>query len=134
MAGSTHESVTFSPSDLSGAASRTFRARAIHVLKRNRIALAGAAIITIFTVTAILSFILTPYDPYAVNLSERFIPPDLSHLFGTDNLGRDILSRVIVGSRISLYVGILTVGLSMLIGVPAGWCQGIIAAASTLSS
>ncbi len=99
-------------------------ARAIQVFRRRKIALVGLIIIAFFALVAILADVLVPFDPTAVNLGERFIQPDASHWFGTDNLGRDILSRVIAGSRISLQVGILTVVLAMLIGVPAGLIAG----------
>lgn len=125
MLGSTPASVTPNLAALETAnSSRTFAARAVRIFKRNQIARAGLIIIAIFVVTALLSPILTPYDPYAVNLTDRFISPSGGHLLGTDNLGRDILSRIIVGSRVSLWVGILTVGLAMLIGVPAGLVSG----------
>ncbi len=98
--------------------------RAIHVFQRNRTALIGLLIILVLIIVAIFAPWLEPYDPYVVKLDSRLMPPALEHLFGTDNLGRDILSRVIAGSRVSLEVGILTVGLSMLIGVPAGLIAG----------
>jgi peptide/nickel transport system permease protein len=99
-------------------------ARAIQVFRRRKIALVGLAIIVLFTLIAIFADVLVPYDPTAVNLGERFVQPGSGHWFGTDNLGRDILSRVIVGARISLQVGVLTVALAMLIGVPAGLMAG----------
>ncbi len=117
MLGSTRASVTRN-------SSRAFTARAARIFQRNKIALTGLVIITLFVCTALLASIVTPYDPYAVNLTDRFISPNTSHLFGTDNLGRDILSRIIIGSRVSLWVGMLTVGLAMLIGVPAGLVSG----------
>ncbi len=94
------------------------------VFRRNRTALFGGIIILIFVFVAIFADWLAPYDPNAVTLSERFLPPSSVHFFGTDNLGRDILSRVIYGARISLWVGILTVSLAMLIGVPLGLFAG----------
>lgn len=103
---------------------KTNFARAIQVFRRRKIALVGLIIIAFFVLVALLADVLAPFDPTAVNLGERFIQPGAKHWFGTDNLGRDILSRVIVGSRISLQVGILTVSLAMLIGVPAGLIAG----------
>jgi peptide/nickel transport system permease protein len=73
---------------------------------------------------ALLADVLAPYDSNAITLTQRFLPPGPEHWFGTDNLGRDILSRVITGSRVSLWVGVITVGLAMLIGVPAGLVAG----------
>jgi peptide/nickel transport system permease protein len=105
---------------------RGFWRRLVRVLRRNRTAMFGAAIITIFVVVALLADQLAPYPPNKITLSQRFIPPNSEHLFGTDNLGRDILSRVIYGARISLWVGIVTVGLAMVIGVPAGLIAGYV--------
>jgi peptide/nickel transport system permease protein len=99
-------------------------ARAVRLFRRSRTGLAGLLIITLFVLVAILAPWLAPYDPYRIDLGQRFIAPGAEHVLGTDNLGRDILSRVIAGSRISLWVGLVTVGLSMAIGVPAGLLAG----------
>lgn len=106
------------------ASRRGFLARLSRTLRRNRPAMFGAIIIVIFILVAIFADQLAPYPPNKITLSQRFIPPNAEHLFGTDNLGRDILSRIIYGARVSLWVGILTVGLAMLIGVPAGLLAG----------
>jgi peptide/nickel transport system permease protein len=103
---------------------RGFAARLVYVLRRNRPALFGAIIIFVFVFVAIFADQLAPYPPNRITLSQRFIPPNLEHPFGTDNLGRDILSRVIYGARVSLWVGVLTVGLAMIIGIPAGLLAG----------
>lgn len=105
---------------------RGFLARAVRVFTRNRAALFGAIIITIFVLVALFADQLAPYPPNRITLSQRFIAPNAAHVFGTDNLGRDILSRVIYGARISLWVGIVTVGLAMLIGVPTGLIAGYV--------
>lgn len=127
MSGSTR---ALPPTELSAAqlsrrqAGRTFWARAQHVFRRNRTALMGGVIIVIFVLVAIFAGALAPYDPNAIVLGDRFQSPNGIHLFGTDNLGRDILSRIVHGARISLWVGILTVSLAMLIGVPIGLLAG----------
>ncbi len=108
------------------ASARGFWTRLARVLRRNRAAMLGAVIIAIFVLVAIFADQLAPYPPNKITLSQRFISPNWEHPFGTDNLGRDILSRVIYGARISLWVGILTVGLAMLIGVPAGLLAGYV--------
>lgn len=108
------------------ASARGFWTRLARVLRRNRAAMLGAVIIAIFVLVAIFADQLAPYSPNKITLSQRFISPNWEHPFGTDNLGRDILSRVIYGARISLWVGILTVGLAMLIGVPAGLLAGYV--------
>jgi peptide/nickel transport system permease protein len=99
-------------------------AKAVAVFRRRKIALVGFMIIVFVAVIALLADVIAPYDSILINLGERFITPNPQHWFGTDNLGRDILSRVIVGARISLWVGLMTVGLAMLIGVPAGLIAG----------
>jgi peptide/nickel transport system permease protein len=86
----------------------------------------GAIIIVVFVLVAVFADQLAPYPPNKITLSQRFIPPNIEHWMGTDNLGRDILSRIIYGARVSLWVGILTVGLAMLIGVPAGLLAGYV--------
>ncbi len=127
MAGSTH---ALPPTELKqaaverGSSSRSFWARARRVFRRNRNALLGAIIIAIFLLLALTGPTLAPYDPYAIALGDRLQPPSQAHWFGTDNLGRDILSRVLVGARVSVWVGVLTVGLAMLVGVPIGLMAG----------
>ena len=104
--------------------SRSFWSRATYVFRHSRTALLGGIIIAVFLFIALFAQWLAPYDPNEVILGQRFLPPSSEHLFGTDNLGRDILSRILYGARISLWVGILTVSLAMLIGVPMGLLAG----------
>lgn len=99
------------------------------VLKKffqDRLAFFGFVIITILIVVAIFAPYIAPYpeDIRTVHLSERFQPPSLKHLFGTDNLGRDICSRVIFGSRVSLTISIIAISACLLIGVPMGLIAG----------
>ncbi len=98
--------------------------RALLVFRRNRTALIGLIIIGFFLLMAASAPLIEPYAPTVVDLSAQLQEPSATHLFGTDNLGRDILSRIIEGSRISLWVGIFTVGSAMLIGVPLGLLAG----------
>ena len=125
MAGSTPVSVTAKVADgHTLQPEKSNLSRALHVFQRNKIALAGLFIITLFIAVALVAPWLTPYDPVEVDLGRQFTPPSRAHPFGTDNLGRDILSRIIAGARVSLWVGLVSVGLSMLIGVPAGLVAG----------
>ena len=78
----------------------------------------------LFIVSAVFARVLAPYDPAALALSERLAGPSAAHWFGTDELGRDILSRVIYGARISLTVAVSVVGLSLGLGVVAGSIAG----------
>jgi peptide/nickel transport system permease protein len=98
--------------------------RALRNLRRNRAALAGLAVIVTLIVAAVFAPILAPYDPYAVSLDTRLLAPDAKHLLGTDELGRDILSRLLYGARVSLWVGIVTVALSGVIGITGGVVAG----------
>jgi ABC-type dipeptide/oligopeptide/nickel transport system permease subunit len=78
--------------------------------------------------TAIFANVLAPYDPLAAQPEIRLAPPSWAHPFGTDDIGRDVLSRVIYGSRISLWVGLLAVGIGtfagMIIGLVSGYWEG----------
>jgi peptide/nickel transport system permease protein len=91
---------------------------------RNRLTLFGAVIVTALFVVAVLAPVLSPYDPSAFNASEVLQPPSAHHLLGTDGIGRDVLSRMIYGARVSLLVGFVSVGIACLIGVPLGALAG----------
>jgi peptide/nickel transport system permease protein len=69
---------------------------------------------------ALLSFVWTPYDPNAQDLAHTFATPSLAHPLGTDDYGRDVLSRLMSGSRLTLYAGVLSVLIAAVIGIPAG--------------
>jgi peptide/nickel transport system permease protein len=102
--------------------------------RKNKIALVGLGIVVFFILLAIFAPLLAPYDFKDQNLAERLQPPSAKHLFGTDDFGRDIFSRVIYGARISLWVGFFSVLGSViagsLLGIIAGyygrWIDGII--------
>ncbi|GAA1856574.1 ABC transporter permease [Paeniglutamicibacter psychrophenolicus] len=87
--------------------------------------LVGAAIVALIAATALLSFIYTPFDPLQVNAPARLQGPGPQHWLGTDNLGRDLLSRILVGARITLLVGVVSVGIAVLIGTPVGIWAGM---------
>jgi peptide/nickel transport system permease protein len=99
-------------------------ARAWRQLRRNRAALAGLIIVGALVLVAIFAPLLASYNPYAVSLDERLQPPGAGHLLGTDELGRDVLSRLLYGARVSLWVGLVTVLLAGLIGVSGGLAAG----------
>jgi ABC-type dipeptide/oligopeptide/nickel transport system permease subunit len=88
--------------------------------KRNRLALVGAGIVSVLCVVAVLAPVIAPYDPVEVNLDIQFDVPSLQHLFGADLYGRDLLSRVIYGARISLLIGFIPSAISMAIGAALG--------------
>lgn len=84
------------------------------------IAIVGLFVLVTILLAAILAPNLAPYDPSAIEPMSRLQPPSASHWFGTDQFGRDILSRVIYGSRLALLIGIGVVSVALLTGVPAG--------------
>ncbi len=100
----------------------------LRILSRNPSAVAGAVILTLMLLLAVSATWLAPYDPIRLNLGSRLQPPSMTHLFGTDELGRDILSRIMYGARISLRIGIVIIsiagGLGSLIGATAGYIGG----------
>lgn len=92
--------------------------------RKNRMAVAGMAVVLLFAVMAIFAPYLVPYDPLESNVRNRLQPPSSEHLLGTDSLGRDMLSRIMYGSRISLLIALLAVALAISIGVPIGALAG----------
>ncbi|MCI0526055.1 MAG: peptide ABC transporter permease, partial [Nitrospira sp.] len=87
---------------------------------KNKLTYVGLLISSLLIFTAIFAPFLAPYDPGNQNLEQGLNPPDPEHLFGQDRLGRDILSRIIYGSRISIWVGISTVSVSLTFGLIVG--------------
>lgn len=92
--------------------------------KKNRLAVFGGIIVFGLFAIAILAPFISPYDPNAIDVKHILEPPSLKHPFGTDDLGRDILSRCIFGSRISLAVGFVAVGIATVIGIILGAFSG----------
>jgi peptide/nickel transport system permease protein len=94
------------------------------IFRVNKIAFVGLCIFVISLIIAIVGPFVTPHDPYQPNLAIRMMPPSLSHWFGTDQLGRDILTRIIVGSRTTFYVACGSVIIAFFIGTPLGALAG----------
>ena len=97
-------------------------------LRGNPFACFGALVIGLLVVAAVFAPFLTPYDPIALKLAEMDRPPDSDHWMGTDNLGRDVYTRVLYGARVSLTVGLIAQGvalsLGILLGLTAGFLRG----------
>ena len=91
---------------------------------KNKLALAGLTIVILLFVISLLAPWISPYDPGAIDLQNVLAPPSGEHWFGTDPLGRDVLSRMIWGARISLKVGFVATGLAILIGMILGAVAG----------
>ena len=102
---------------------RSASSRLYAVFARDRKSQFGILILTIFIISAILAPLIAPYDPNSMSL-DMMLAPSSKHLLGTDDLGRDLFSRIIWGTQVSLFVGIVTVAISMLIGVLLGVLAG----------
>jgi peptide/nickel transport system permease protein len=104
--------------------------RFLKVLLGRWIVIFGLIVILLLIVTAVFAPLLAPYDPYAVDLGNQLLAPGTAHLLGTDDMGRDTLSRLIYGTRTSLMVGIIAVGIAasvgMMLGLIAGYFGGVI--------
>lgn len=96
----------------------------LRALISNRAALVGAIVIGLFVVTALAAPLLAPHDPERGLLRHRLQGPNTTYLMGTDSLGRDILSRILYGARVSLMVAVTVVGGSMVIGCAIGLVAG----------
>jgi len=95
-----------------------------HMFLTNRFAMAGAVVILAFVVIAVFASVLAPYDPYELNLNTRLSPMSGEHIFGTDAFGRDILTRIFYGARISLVIGLVPSAASLIIGTILGLIAG----------
>jgi len=100
------------------------RERLWRTFKQNRAALVGLVMVVIIVLAALLAPLLAPHDPLAQSTINRLAPPSSEHLLGRDDYGRDILSRIIYGSRVALQVGILSVLLGGLLGTAMGAVAG----------
>jgi peptide/nickel transport system permease protein len=98
--------------------------RALRRLFKRKGAVVGLAVIAAFIVIAVFAPFVSPYDPIATSWSLVRKAPSAQHWFGTDDLGRDILARVIYGARASLMAGAISVGIALAIGVPFGLVAG----------
>lgn len=99
-------------------------------LLKNKLGIVGLIFITAVFLIAVLAPYIAPYDPYQINVYKVLTPPSIEHPLGTDELGRDVLSRVIYGARVSLKVGFIAMGIAILtgtvLGAVAGYYGGII--------
>lgn len=93
-------------------------------LLRQRLAVAGLICILFWFIIGLVSFFYTPYGPTEVVMADKLLSPGIGHLMGTDNFGRDILSRMMGGARISLMMGFIAVSISLVIGVSLGAFSG----------
>ncbi|MEJ5914551.1 ABC transporter permease [Pseudokineococcus sp. 1T1Z-3] len=94
------------------------------LLARNPTAVVAAGVITLVVLVAVFDDLVAPTDGLGVSIPDRLLPPSLAHPFGTDELGRDVLSRVVLGASVSLRVGLVAVGISLLVGTTTGLVAG----------
>jgi peptide/nickel transport system permease protein len=92
--------------------------------RHNPLAAVGTLLVILFVIFALFAPWIAPHDPAAIHLPSRLMPPSQAHWFGTDELGRDILSRIIYGARISMLVGSSVVASSLIIGLVIGSLAG----------
>ncbi|MFM9843232.1 MAG: ABC transporter permease [Dongiaceae bacterium] len=92
--------------------------------RANQIGCFGLFLVIGILVCGVFGHWLAPYDPFKIQVSARLLPPSLEHLLGTDKLGRDVFSRVLVGSRLALNVGVLSIGISIVLGSGLGLVAG----------
>lgn len=117
-------------SPVAARASRGLWRDALVRLTRNRPALVGILCIAIFVLGALFAPVISPYDPIAGSLADRLLPPGGAHLLGTDLQGRDELSRILFGARISLQVGVISVLMGLTIGGIVGALAGALGGAA----
>jgi peptide/nickel transport system permease protein len=104
----------------------SFLRDAITAFRRNRLAMVGLLFVLLLALLAIFAPLVSPYNPYIVDLDQQLLPPSLHHWLGTDNFGRDVLTRIIYGARISLVVGIVPSFISLMIGTVMGILIGYV--------
>ena len=100
--------------------------RTVRLVLKNRLTTTGLSVVFLLVLIALLAPLIVPFphDTAETHIENRFLPPSSQHFFGTDELGRDVFSRVLYGSRLSLQVGAIAIGLALTIGVPLGVVAG----------
>lgn len=116
--------MTAVPIEVPPAGAQRARGGLVRAFARRRLALAGAIVALLFLVLAIAAPLVAPYDPKDTNFAAVLGPVSWSHPLGTDDLGRDVLSRVIWGARASLEAGVLATAIAMAVAVPLGLVAG----------
>ena len=104
--------------------SDSFLRDTVRVFRKNKMAMLGLILVSLLFLVAFLIPLISPHDPYRVALDEQFLPPSSTYWLGTDNFGRDLLTRILYGARISLLVGIVPSFISLMIGAIMGIISG----------
>ncbi len=92
--------------------------------RRHKPAMIGTTIILIFALAAIFAPYISPWDPVKTNLDAMLQPPSSEHIMGTDELGRDLLTRILYGGRVSLSIGVMAMALAVVVGAIVGGVAG----------
>jgi peptide/nickel transport system permease protein len=114
-------------SDAGALAPRTTAVSGSRLLRRLRsepLGMLGLVLVAMIVICGLTADWITPYDPFKIRVPDRFLAPELVHPMGTDNLGRDVLSRVMKGSQIALIVGVSSIAISLAIGLALGLIAG----------
>jgi peptide/nickel transport system permease protein/oligopeptide transport system permease protein len=104
----------------------SFLREATAAFRQNRLAISGLLFVILLALLAIFAPLVSPYNPYVVDLDQQLLPPSLHHWLGTDNFGRDVLTRIVYGARISLVVGLVPSFISLVIGTGMGILSGYV--------
>jgi peptide/nickel transport system permease protein len=126
MPSSTLASATTEPVAPATGRASGFWADTLHRVVRNRAAVTGGIVVAIFVIVAALAPVLSPYDPLKGGLGNRLRAPSAAHWLGTDELGRDLLSRVLYGARITAQIQVAAVGLALVLGTALGLAAGYV--------
>jgi len=110
--------------DYSLSAPPSFLTRARRIAGRAPVGVAALAVIIVLAMLAVAAPVFAPYDPQAQDYNQLLQGPSVEHPFGTDRIGRDLLSRIIYGTRISFMVGVVAVGVALVVGTPLGLIAG----------
>jgi peptide/nickel transport system permease protein len=121
---STQESDTIEPIKVAVPKEKTPWQLAMGRFGQNKVAIFGLVLIVVMVLVAIFANFISPYDPIKRDVKNRLSAPSIVHVLGTDALGRDVLSRIFYGGRVSLWVGLASVFLSLIFGVPLGLIAG----------
>jgi peptide/nickel transport system permease protein len=103
---------------------RTMRQMAWRAFRRHKPAMLGSLIIVIFVFAAVFAPYISPYDPNKTDLDNKLAPPSVQHIMGTDELGRDLLTRILYGGRVSLSIGVMAMALAVTVGAVIGGLAG----------
>ena len=97
---------------------------ALHRISKEPLGLLGLVLVIIIVLSALFASVLAPYDPIALNILDRLQGPSLAHLLGTDQLGRDLFSRVLFGGQVALKVALVSISIALIVGILLGMAAG----------